>query len=288
MSSHPSMVACRSILNSSGSSFQSVFRLLPSGERDALTAFYAFCRLVDDEVDEASDEQSARTSVTSWYERVEDVYRGVPRGPVCEALGWAADRFDLRREHLELVLSGVEQDLGDRRFEKFSDLYDYCYRVASAVGFVCITVLGETSPEVELYAELTGIGVQLTNILRDVGEDAMSGRIYLPLEDLRAFGVREKEVLTLRMTPAMRQLLRFEASRARHFYDLAGAALPPEVKRRLFFTEALRETYSRLLERLVEADLSVFNNRVSLRKLEKISIALKHRLRPRTLLGAAR
>jgi phytoene synthase len=138
--------------------------------------------------------------------------------------------------------------------------------------------MGDSSPEVELYAELCGIGVQLTNIIRDVGEDASKDRIYLPSDELKAFGVSEEDLIDRRMTPSLKNLLRFQARRARHFYDMAYAALPPSKRNRLFFPESLREIYSRLLEAIVTNDFPVFHTRVSVKKREKLAILLKHRV----------
>ncbi|MDD5306904.1 MAG: presqualene diphosphate synthase HpnD [Deltaproteobacteria bacterium] len=278
---------CRNVLERSGSSFASAFRILPKDQRDAMTAFYAFCREVDDAVDEAPDKASGRTRIGEWRANVERLYLGDFANPVCEALGWAVRAFGIRREHVELVLDGVQQDLSFARFETFGELHEYCYRVAAAVGLVCVTVMGAQDSEAELYAELTGTAVQLTNIIRDVGEDAGLGRIYLPAEDLRAFGVTERDILDRRATPQLRALFGFEAARARHLYDLAAAALPPKAGGKLFFAEALRDTYSRLLDRLVESDLDVFADRVRVSRLEKLGIALKHRLRVPGLLRTA-
>ena len=273
------LAECRRILDRSGSSFSVALRILPPAQRDALTAFYAFCREIDDAVDEATDPASARERIRAWRGRLDGLREGRRDGPVCEALGWAVDRFGIRHEHLDLVLEGVEQDLGSSRFRTFEDLYAYCYRVASAVGLVCVTVTCGPAADAGLYAELTGIAVQMTNILRDVGEDARRGRIYLPLEDLEACGANESDILDGRMTGATKRLLRFEAARARHFYDLAGAALPAAPPGRAFFCETVRATYSRLLERLVERDLPVFRERVALATPERVAIALRHALR---------
>jgi len=276
------MNACREVLGRSGSTFAMAFNILPPARRDAMIAFYAFCREVDDAVDETADDDLALKVLDEWRERVDLVYRGRPSDPVSQALQDAVDRFDIQRRHLELVLEGVEQDLTRTRCEKFDDLYEYCYRVASAVGLVCVTVLGETSASVALYAELTGIAVQLTNILRDVGEDASMGRIYLPLEDLSAFKVSEEDVLSRRPTAPMKRLLRFEALRARHFDEMAVAALPPESRHGLFFAEALRATYRELLSNMEADDFPVFSRRVSVSPVRRLVIALSHRLHPGT------
>jgi phytoene synthase len=283
--SRADLVACRGVLTASGSSFATAFRLLPREPRAALTAFYAFCRAVDDAVDEEPDPARARQEIVRWRARLEAALEGRGESPVERALGWAAARYRIPPAHLALVLDGVEQDLAAERFERLEDLWAYCYRVASSVGLVCARVLGGRGPEVELYAELAGVAVQLTNVLRDVGEDAARGRIYLPREDLVAFGVAEADVLAGRVTAGLLGLLRFEAVRARQLHDQAAAALPPALHGPLFFCEALRETYLRLLDRLEAEDFPVFRTRVSLRGWEKAAVALRRRLMPPGLWG---
>lgn len=282
----PALDACRHILARSGSSFATAFRILPAARRDALTTFYAFCRLVDDEVDGACRPEDARRQIARWRERVTALPAVREPHPVVEGLSWAMQRFPLRAEHLWLVLDGVEQDLEPRRYATFEDLYAYCYQVASSVGLVCVSVLaGPDAPRAETYAELTGVAVQLTNVLRDVGEDARRGRVYLPQEDLRAFGVEEAELAAGRASPAVERLLRFEGRRAAEYYELAGAALPPGLGPRLFFAEALRETYRRLLGRIEAERWPVLERRVTLGALEKAGIALRRRLDPRTFVA---
>ena len=276
------MTACKRILKRSGSSFALAFNFLPPEQRDAMTAFYAFCRESDDAVDNATEKTTARNAILAWKDHIELIYQGRPSHPIALALQDAVSRFGIRREHLELALYGMEQDIDVQRQKSFSDLYEYCYQVASSVGLVIITVLGDTSSEAKLYAELTGIAVQLTNILRDIDEDADAGRIYLPLEDLQTFGVRQEDILKRRMTKQLKKLLRFEGQRAMHFYDMASAALPPGTRHRLFFAEALRETYLRLLNRLINEDFPVFEKRVSIGSYEKLLIGIKHRSHPAT------
>jgi phytoene synthase len=278
------IASCRDVLVRSGSTFSHAFRLLPGAQRDAMTAFYAYCREVDDAVDSSPDAQSAGQAIDAWERRIAGIYGRTFDGPVPKAMVWAVDRFGIRREHLELILDGVRQDLAVSRYETFRGLYEYCYRVASAVGLVCVSILGEESSQTALYAELTGIAVQLTNILRDIGEDADRGRIYLPLEDLRSFNVSETDVLRRTMTPDMKLLLRYEARRAQVFYEMAQAVLPPETMRRLFFAETLRETYRYLLDGIVRQDFPVFDRRVSVGPGRKLAIALRHRLDPRTMM----
>ncbi|RJO70418.1 MAG: squalene synthase HpnD [Myxococcales bacterium] len=279
-----SLETCRQILKRSGSSFALAFRILPERQRDAMTAFYAFCRQVDDDVDREVDPEKARLAIETWKRRIDAVYSGCPdHDSIGHALLWAKDRFSIRKRHLDLIIEGVELDLVRNRFETFEDLYEYCYRVASAVGMVVLSILGAKNGEADLYAELTGLAVQMTNILRDAGEDAANGRIYLPREDLELFGVREGELLQRRMTEPVKRLLRFEAARTRHFYGMAEAALKPEQRHRFYFAEALRETYWMLFRQLEARDFMVFRDRISIGKREKIVVALKHRLHPSVL-----
>lgn len=273
---------CRGILRRSGSTFALAFRLLPAQQRDAMTAFYAFCRQLDDAVDGVADRKAARAALGAWRLRLERLPERPDRDGVSQALAWSMRRFAMDRCHLELVLEGVERDLEVDRYRRFEDLYEYCYRVASAVGLVCVSVLGPRTPQVELYAELTGIAVQLTNIIRDVREDARRGRIYLPQEDMQDFGVREEDLLG--GGEKLRRLLDFEARRCRLYYLMAEAALEPRWKHRLFFAEALRATYRRLLEKL-ELDGFPQERRTSLGRLEKLAVALRYRLHPATWLG---
>jgi phytoene synthase len=273
---------CRDILGRSGSSFALAFRVLPPAQRDAMTAFYAFCRQVDDAIDEAPEPAAGRRALCGWQRRLAELAAGRPAAaPVDQALAWAVARFGIQTEHLSLILEGVERDLQPVRLQHFEALYEYCYRVASAVGLVCVTICHRRSPAIELYAELTGIAVQLTNILRDVDGDAAAGRIYLPLEDLRAFGLQPADLLAGRDGPARRRLLRFQARRAEHYYRLAAAALPPADRHALFFAETLRLTYQRLLHQLQGADFAA-GARVALGTPTKLAIALRRRLHPAT------
>jgi phytoene synthase len=274
---------CHRVLCASSSTFASAFRLLPREQRAGMTAFYAFCRLVDDAVDEARSEQQAAEVLALWRRRLQGLTRGAASDPVCLALGWAFERFGIERHHLELILEGVEMDIKPRFFSSFGELYGYCYRVASAVGMVCVSILGERDIHAESYAEYTGIALQLTNIIRDVAEDARRGRVYLPLEDLRDFGICEARLLD--HPDRLRSLLAFEAERCRRYYLRAEASLSYWRRHRLFFAEALRVTYLRLLNRL-EAEGFPWDARPALARGEKIILAIGHRLHPAAWLRA--
>ncbi len=279
---------CRRILKESGSNFALAFRVLPARQQDAMTAFYAFCRVVDDAVDGARNAEEARLEIDSWRKEVRSVFEGGATRPVARALEWTAARFPLTRAHLDWILDGVEQDLHRNRFRTFEELYAYCYPVASAVGLAVVAILAPDHKDTGTYAELSGIAVQLTNILRDVGEDARRGRIYLPLEDLERFGVAERDLLDGRNTPTLRNLLRFQGARTEHFYQLAEAALPPDLEHRLYFAETLRLTYYRLFQRIRAVDYDVLHRSVRLGKREKLAVAVRKRLHPKTFLESFR
>lgn len=280
MSQVDALRECRQILRASGSSFALAFRVLPATQRDAMTAFYAFCRRVDDEVDDAPDSDTARRAVDAWSARVAALSAGRPEGDaVSEALAWAMSRFPIDPAHLALIVDGAAWDLTRTRYDRFEELHLYCYRVATAVGLVVLAVTDPEGVPRPRYADLTGTAVQLTNILRDVGVDARLGRIYLPREDLDAFGVPEEDILARRYTDDLKALLRFEGSRVRHLHELARASLAAAERRALFFPETLRDTYRLLLDRLVEEDFPIFDPPVQLSKGARIGLALRHRVR---------
>lgn len=267
---------CRAVLDRSGSSFRTAIKFLPSEQRRAMTAFYAFCREVDDAVDDAVDPTAARQALLLWEHRLDAAFAGSPRESIGAELYRAHQLFGLRREHLALIAEGCAYDLEPTRYPIFSDLYEYCYRIASAVGLAVVTVTGHGRDDLENYAELTGIAVQLTNIIRDIGEDGRRGRIYLPLEDLRAFGVAEADLLAGRDSDNFRRLVEFEAARAREFYRIAGAALPRDLRGRLPFAETVRETYLTLQNELDRTRYPVLDRTVKLSKARKVAIAAKH------------
>ena len=238
---------CRKLLADSQSSFSTAIAFLPTEKRRAMTAFYAFCRAVDDAVDSAATSADARRALLTWECRLDAAYENRPLDPIGEELALARLSFPIRKEHLSLIIEGCRWDIERQRYKTFEELYEYCYRVASAVGLVIIAITNDGDQRLERYAELTGIAVQLTNIVRDIGEDARSGRIYLPQEDLVLFGVEESDLLTGTDSPAFHRLVTFEAHRARTFYRLADAALDTVVRTHVAFTETIRETYHCLL-----------------------------------------
>ena len=265
---------CSDVTRRSGTSFYNAFRLLAPERRAGLNAVYAFCRFVDDVADEAGTRDPAAL-LARWRTELDAVFAGTSEHPIGVALQDAVRRFHLPRQPLDDLITGVEMDLRRRRYETWDELYEYCYRVASTVGLLCIEIFGRRRDETRAYAVDLGIAFQLTNILRDVCEDAQRGRIYLPLEDLRRFGVAEETLLAGRWTPAVAALLAFECGRARAYYLRAGGALAAEDRAALAPAEAMRLIYERLLRRIEARHFDVFGgSKVTLPRYEKVTLAL--------------
>ena len=254
---------CAEITRRSTSNFYYAFMLLPAERRRALHAVYAFCRFIDDIADDESTGDAA-SLLSHWREELDRVYSGTPTRAISRALADTARQFNIPRKYFEDIIAGVEMDLTRKRFANFEDLRLYCYRVASAVGLICIEIFGYTNPAARTYAEKLGIAFQITNILRDVKEDAGRNRIYLPLEDLARFGVTEDEILHRVYSPNFVRLMEFEAARAQEFYREAEAALPAEDRSSLLTAEAMRLIYGALLERIVRSNYRVLDRRHSL------------------------
>jgi phytoene synthase len=251
---------CAEITRQASSNFYYAFMLLPPERRRALYAVYAFCRFVDDIADDDTIKNPAEM-LTRWRDELRNVFDGTPVRSVSRALADNIVRFNIPQRYFDEVIDGVEMDLSRRRYETFEELSLYCRRVASAVGLICIEIFGYTNPATRVYAEKLGLAFQLTNIIRDVREDAERGRIYLPLEDLRRFGVTEAELLGGVYNDRFRALMAFEAERARDYYREAARALPAEDRPSMLSAEAMRLIYSALLEQIVRSDYRVFDRR---------------------------
>ncbi|MGZ6212738.1 MAG: presqualene diphosphate synthase HpnD [Candidatus Binataceae bacterium] len=255
---------CASITRRSSSNFYYAFMLLPAERRQALYSVYAFCRFVDDIADDAvGDEAGGQPAklLARWREELERVYNGSPTHAISRALAYNVRRFAIPRRYFEEIIDGVEMDLGRTRYATFEELRLYCYRVASAVGLVCIEIFGYRNPRTREYAENLGIAFQLTNIIRDLSEDAARGRIYLPLEDLARFDVSEDEILRGADTLELRRLLEHEVERARSFYAQAENALAAEDRVAMVCAEAMRSIYRALLERIASKGCGVVGRR---------------------------
>jgi 15-cis-phytoene synthase len=258
---------CGRIVRASGSSFHQAFRLLPSERRRSLEALYAYCRVVDD----AADEGAGGAAVLAWWRtELGRVLAGMPTHPVGMALADTIRRFAVPPRHLEEILDGVTMDCAPQRFETFDQLRRYCYLVASAVGLATIPIFGCRDPKSRDYAEALGIALQLTNIVRDLAEDAERGRVYLPLEDLRRFGYGERALATHTENAAFRALVGFECARAREYYGAARAALTTTDRRALAPAEGMRLVYQRVLARIAAEPERIFAGQVRLPRYQKL------------------
>ena len=258
----------------SRSNFFYAFLCLPRPQREAIYAVYAFCRIVDDAVDLGRDREEQKKELERWRDELTRVYDGVPSHPAAERLQQAVRTFPIPRATLFEIIAGVEMDLEQSSYETFDDLYPYCYRVASTVGLCCIEIFGYSDHAAREYAINLGVALQLTNIMRDVQADARAGRVYLPQEDLRRFGVTADDLAEGRYTPAFVELMKWEAARAHRYYDRAWASLPPADARRLFAAEIMGRTYFALLSAIEARDFRVFGRRVSLSTARRVWIAL--------------
>jgi phytoene synthase len=260
---------CAQVTRRSRSSFYYAFILLPAERRRALYAVYAFCRFIDDIADDESIREPALL-LQRWREELDRVYAGTPTRALSRALADSARRFNIPRALFEEIINGVEMDLSRKRYQSWEELRPYCWRVASALGLICIEIFGYRNPSAKLYAENLGLALQLTNILRDVREDADRGRIYLPLEDLARFNVSEEEILRGVYSPTFISLMDFEARRARELYALAQSELAAEDRATLLTAEAMRLIYAALLERIIRSNYRVLDRRHSLSAPHKL------------------
>jgi phytoene synthase len=264
---------CQEKAAKSGSSFYYAFLFLPPPRRAAITALYAFCREVDDVVDESTDPSLAARTLDWWREEIDRLYQGAPTHPVTLALAPHLEAFDITRPRLLEIIAGMEMDLQQSRYLDFAGLAHYCHHVAGVVGLLSSNIFGAKDPRSALYAEKLGLAVQLINIIRDVGEDARMGRIYLPLDELKRFNVPAADLLNARMSPEFIELMRFQAARAKTIYDEALALLP-EVDRRPQRTGLIMGAiYRTLLVEIERSNFAVLDQRIALTPLRKLWIA---------------
>jgi phytoene synthase len=264
---------CQQKASQSGSSFYYSFLFLPPERRRAITAFYAFCREVDDVVDEGMDPQVAAAKLAWWRAEVANLFAGRAQHPVTQALEPFRDRFSIDQKKLGEIIDGMEMDLRQTRYLDWAGLERYCYRVASVVGLLAAGIFGYRDARTLDYAKNLGIAFQLTNIIRDVGEDARKNRVYLPVEDLQRFGVPAADILQAKETPAFRSLMEFQAERARGFYQSAMSALPPEDRRAQRPGLIMAAIYRTLLDEIQRGGFHVLTQRTSLTPLRKFWIA---------------
>ena len=265
----------------SGSSFYYAFLFLPPPRRAAITAFYAFCREVDDVVDEVSDAGVAATKLAWWRREVASAFSGAPSHPAMKALLPHTTAFDIRADHLLAVIDGCQMDLDQSRYLDYAGLARYCHLVAGVVGEVAAGIFGRTAAATTAYAHELGLAMQLTNIVRDVGDDARLGRIYVPMSELKQFDVKAQEILNRGYSERFTALMKFQAARAHQHYDAAFALLP-EADRAAQKPGLMMANIYRTLLREIEADgFQVLHQRTSLTPLRKLWIAVRTNWRGR-------
>ncbi len=266
---------CQQKTVQSGSSFYYSFLFLPPERRRAITALYAFCREVDDTVDEATDGSVARIKLAWWRTEVSKMYSGTPTHPVMLALQPHIATYRLEERHLLAIVDGMEMDLDQSRYLDYPGLQRYCWHVAGVVGILSASIFGYTNPQTLAYAEKLGLAFQLTNIIRDVGDDARKGRIYLPVNELQQFGVTANDLLKLQHSDKFEALMRFQAERAQAVYDEALALLPKEDRRAQRPGLMMAAIYRTLLDEIQRDGFHVLNQRISLTPLRKLWLAWK-------------
>lgn len=261
-------------------SFYYAFLVLPARQRRAIVAVWDFCRAVDDAVDEGP-RAAARGAVEFWRSELARCYDGSPpQTPQAARLQPFVTQFDLPRQAFEDVIDGVAMDLDTMRYRTFDDLFEYCRRVASAVGLICVQIFGCRSEQAKEYALYLGVALQLTNIVRDIPDDLARGRVYLPEEDLERFGCRAEDLARGTVTDPVRRLLAFECNRAREFYDRARAVRPDVDRSRLVAAEIMRAVYFETLRRIERRQYDVFNGRIRVPRARQALIALRQWLSP--------
>lgn len=259
----------------SGSSFYYAFLFLPPTKRAAITAFYAFCREIDDVVDDMVDPSVASSKLAWWQAEVGHAFAGQPSHPVLQALMPLAADFKIEERHLQSVIDGCQMDLTQTRYLDYPNLQRYCHLVAGVVGEVAAQIFGQTVPQTTLYAHKLGQALQLTNIIRDVGEDAGRGRIYLPVNELQRFDVKAHEILKRSYSERFTALMQFQSQRAHGLYDEALALLPAADRRAQKPGLMMASIYRALLREIERDNFQVLHQRISLTPLRKLWLAWK-------------
>jgi phytoene synthase len=266
---------CQQKAAASGSRFYYSFLFLPPERRRAITALYAFCREVDDVVDETTDPQLAATKLAWWRVEIGNLYEGSAQHPVTKALAPFTEKFSIVKENLLEIIAGMEMDLTQARYLDWPGLEKYCHRVASVVGISAAGIFGYSDRRTLEYARDLGLAFQLTNIIRDVGEDARKNRIYLPMDDLKRFGVTAADILNARHGEAFVQLMQFQAERAKGLYAKAFDALPAADRRAQRPGLIMAAIYRALLDEIERDGFKVLEGKTSLTPVRKLWIAWK-------------
>ena len=266
---------CRRITRRAAKNFYYAFITLPPRKRKAVYATYAFCRLCDDASDEEIPTEEKLRLLAELREKLSMAYGGHPSGPVFTALAHASSAFEIPEEYLQEVVSGVEMDLTRSRYRNFEELRTYCYRVASVVGLICIQIFGYSDPRAKEHAIDLGLAMQLTNILRDIKEDLGRDRVYLPLDELSHFGCSVEQLEAGVSNQAFQELMRFQATRAREYFESGFKLLPFLSPRSRACPAVLGQLYSHILDRIESNDFNVFDGRLSLSRSEKCLVTAR-------------
>lgn len=266
--------ARRTLARATASNFYYSFLLLPRAERRAIKDVYAFCRLLDDVVDEDQTGRNPHAELEYWRGEVEAIYQGCPTSEFGEQLLASVDEFDLPKQPFLDLIDGMGMDLKWHSYQTFADLREYCYRAASAVGLICIEIFGYESARTREYAVSLGLALQLTNILRDLKEDTARGRIYIPVEDLERFGYSERELRENLYNAPFIELMKFEHSRASSYFEKAASSLPEQDRPSMFAAEIMGAIYKELLDHMPAVQFDVFHNRITVSKSRRLQIAL--------------
>ncbi len=264
---------CQDRTQRSGSSFYYSFLFLPAEKRRAITALYAFCREVDDVVDECHDPHVARTTLNWWRQEIGNLFHGTPQHPVTRALKPLIALYNMPQEYFLEIIDGMEMDLDNTRYADFSELSLYCYRAASVVGLLSAEIFGHSDRKTLKYAHDLGMAFQLTNILRDVKEDAQRGRIYLPADEMARFNVTPEQLLQGEVHDGTRSLFALQAERAESFYEKAFAKLPEADRHAQRSGIIMAAIYRRILQQIVTDNYPVLKRRVSLPAWKKLWLA---------------
>jgi phytoene synthase len=267
--------ACRTITRREAKNFYYAFLTLPAAKRRAIYAAYAFCRHCDDSVDEETSTDAKLKALSDLQANLDSIYSGGASSPVYVALADVARNYDIPQDYFQEIILGVESDLVKDRFQNFDELKEYCYRVASVVGLICLQIFGYKDEGAKEYAVDLGLAMQLTNIIRDVREDLDMGRVYLPQDEMARFGYSEDDLRNRVRNEAFLELMRFQSQRAREYFDRGFKLLPYLSRRSRACPAVLGALYSKVLDRIEASDYDILESRVSLSKAEKIGITAK-------------
>ncbi len=265
----------KEIAKKSNSSFYYAFNLLPAKQRDAMNTVYAFCRQTDDIVDEGTISDAVKyEKLRKWRIELEKSLNGLSDYLLLNKLSRTIQNFNIPLQPFFDLIKGMEMDLQKKRYLTFLDLQNYCYNVASTVGLMCIEIFGYRHPSAKDFAINLGIALQLTNILRDIKKDAEKGRIYLPKEDLDKFNYKESDVINNTYNENFQRMMEYQVERAREYFNAATACLNREDKKAMFAARAMQHIYSRMLNKIVDANYNVYQNKIKISTFKKIGISL--------------